>query len=526
MPDASGFDLSSLGPERELMAGLSARAQALPGIDTASRDRAVAAATNQRDPSLAPLIQQRSQLADASQRAAQIESEGQQVLAQAKAKMQHADSQRDAIERKRLSDELAASERNAPELHPTQENISTIAGFASLLGVIGTAIGGRGKLSSMGALQSMTGLMKGWQEGKQAEWDRHLKEFDRQVQDFKSTVDMAYKKYQIGFQNLAADRESAKAQMDEALAELGSPLLKATRDKQGYEAAMKSLDGIVKDASKIYSESGAERRHRETILAERARSDRSMFRPAEITLKDGTKILGVFEEHTGRYSDAAGNLIDPNKIKSASSGAGGQRSQFQQLMIAQRMVTALRGAASATESIMNLPEGSRVGMLPFLGDRDGFLAYVKNNAGRKISSEESKEMDTLFTGVSRYLAAIEASGAATGMANLSKQLENLKPMSGDTVKSAALKLADIRRISTESVSALVDSGLLPEQMTTSAVAQIHRMETAIPFTTQDVVKTTTGTKKTLGQQSAESSGLSGAEQKRLEELEAKSRGAK
>ena len=54
-------------------------------------------------------------------------------------------------------------------------------------------------------------------------------------------------------------------------------------------------------------------------------------------------------------------------------------------------------------------------------------------------------MEVLFTGVARNLAAIEASGAATGLVGLAVQMEKLIPKPGDTASTLAIKLSDMRR---------------------------------------------------------------------------------
>jgi hypothetical protein len=59
-------------------------------------------------------------------------------------------------------------------------------------------------------------------------------------------------------------------------------------------------------------------------------------------------------------------------------------------------------------------------------------------------------------------------------------------------------MADIRRISTESIKAMIDSGLLPSQQATAAQEQVERMEKAIPYTTDDVVNAITAGRRTLG----------------------------
>jgi hypothetical protein len=107
-----------------------------------------------------------------------------------------------------------------------------------------------------------------------------------------------------------------------------------------------------------------------------------------------------------------------------------------------------------------------------------------------------------------------------GLVGLTQQLEKLQPKAGDSVGDTALKLADIRRISTEAVSAMVNSGLLPKQAGEAAQVQVERMEKAIPFTTNDVVEAMYGGKKTL----QEASQGVVDKRKRLEELERKARG--
>jgi hypothetical protein len=407
-----------------------------------------------------------------------------------------------------------------PAFHPTEENVQSLASLFSLVATAGLMVGSTGKVAATGAMDAMTGMLKGWRAGRADQFKQYKDTFDREVARIKQTNDKIREHLEMRNKLAATDRDEAMKEGELAIRIAGTnSVLGANMLAGHWDKAANILDGVEKQLFQL-----------EKITAtakERASYEKPMFKQAEITLKDGSKIVGAFEEHSGKYFTSTGQQISGDEIKSVTTpGAASGRGQFQQLMIAQRTITALRGAASAAESLTKLPAGTRVGMLPFLGDRDGLLAYVKNASGRKISSEEAKEMDTLYTGVSRYLAQIESMGAATGLVGLSKQLESLKPMTGDTVKNAALKLADIRRISTESVSALVESGLLPEQMSAAAVEQVNRMDKAIPFTTQDVVEATTKGRRTLGQQSAEAvRGLTDAEKARKAELEAKSRAA-
>lgn len=265
-------DLDILAPERSLMAGLGARAAALPTFSMADTDKAIAAAGNKIKPDLQPLMREKASIADATSQALQIENQGKQALDAAKRKLENVASQREAQQYKSLVDNFGEVEKTAPELHPTKENFQSVATMFSLIGLIGTAMGKTsGPNSAMNALASMTGMMKGWQEGNQAKWNREVQEFDKNVTEFKNRLDAAQRKYQMGLQELAYDRKSAEAKMDQALVELGSPLLKAAAARQGYEATFKTLQELSKDARQISQQAGTDKRHAESMAIQRER---------------------------------------------------------------------------------------------------------------------------------------------------------------------------------------------------------------------------------------------------------------
>ena len=91
------------------------------------------------------------------------------------------------------------------EFHPTTDNIQSIAGLFSVIGVVGMAMGGSGKQSATLALNAMAGLVKGYQEGnkqridfEQKKYDDAMKEFDRHQQQIKSAFDLARDNAEVG----------------------------------------------------------------------------------------------------------------------------------------------------------------------------------------------------------------------------------------------------------------------------------------------------------------------------------------
>ena len=217
-------------------------------------------------------------------------------------------------------------------------------------------------------------------------------------------------------------------------------------------------------------------------------------------------------------------------LKGMGGGSEGGAKATQQRFIVQRSINSLGGVASALESIKELPAGTTIGALSNLQTKDGLINYLRNAAGRKISSNDAEMMNTLFTGIGRNLAAIEASGVATGLTVLANQMQSGTYIQAgiDTPEKVAIKLADIRRIATENIRPAIEAGLISADQQRTAEALVNRIEKAVPFTTLDVIRATRkpGT-RTIEQQTTGlvsgggSTTFTEEDQKRLDELERK-----
>lgn len=174
----------------------------------------------------------------------------------------------------------------------------------------------------------------------------------------------------------------------------------------------------------------------------------------------------------------------------ASQKKGDTQRATQQTFIVQRAVNALGGVASALESIVEAPVGATTGWLPNLQTKDGMFNAIRNQIGRSVTEPEAEFMNTLFSGIGRNLASIEASGTATGLTALANQLQSGVYINAgvDDPYKVAIKLADIRRIATENIRPAIDSGIMPPQQAKAAENLIDRIEKVIPYTTKDVIQ--------------------------------------
>jgi len=395
-----------------------------------------------------------------------------------------------------------------PAFIPSKENAQDLAALFSMISVIGMLVGGGAKENAQASMSAMNGMLEGHQKGRADVYKQELSTFDK---NFKSMVQKhaEFRKEMEDAVKLAStDKEGAMADAKLAAAKAGSNITKAMLDQ-----------GRLLDAYKFVDESqaGVDK----AVAAEaKLRSDAEKAAAAERR----------HQEEMKQRRDIANEKMALQK-QLAQLRTEGKPKATQQMFVVQRAVNALGGVASAVEALGQLPSGTTTGVLGNLQTRDGMFNFMRNAAGRTMSSSESKAVETLFTGITRNLAAIEASGAATGLVGLATQIEKLRPVAGDKAVDVALKMADIRRIATENIQPLIDSGLMPKQQADVAKQLTKRIERAIPYTTQEVVDAAYGGKgkqtiSEAGQAVVDKGRLNEAQQKRMRELEEKERGAK
>lgn len=202
-----------------------------------------------------------------------------------------------------------------------------------------------------------------------------------------------------------------------------------------------------------------------------------------------SKINKELRDRDKEERNAKSQEIRDNKILAALQGNGKMSNEQAR---SQRAINALGGVKSALETINEFEIGTNVGMLPSLTTKDGMTNAIRNYAGRKVTKVSADQLNTVFSGIGRNLAAIETSGLATGLAELSKSLQSgvyINPGKDDPY-SVAMKLADIRRIAVENIKPAIDSGAITPKQAEAAQALINQIETLVPYTTTDVAKAT------------------------------------
>jgi len=132
-----------------------------------------------------------------------------------------------------------------PEFKPTQENAMELGAIFSLIGTMGVALGGSGKLSGLNALNAMGGMLKGWQQGKKDVFEKEQKIFDKEVARIKSANEMLIKDLEQYQKLRVTDKEAALVQAQQIESKnpgVIAALLASGKADVAYEIAKKNTE--------------------------------------------------------------------------------------------------------------------------------------------------------------------------------------------------------------------------------------------------------------------------------------------
>lgn len=109
-----------------------------------------------------------------------------------------------------------------PEFHPTQENAASLGALFSMVSTIGMVVGASGKRSATNAMNAMTGMLKGWKEGRKDLYDKEVKEFDKEYKRITDVRNEIQKKLEKSIQLQTIDKDGANLAAQEAAALFGA----------------------------------------------------------------------------------------------------------------------------------------------------------------------------------------------------------------------------------------------------------------------------------------------------------------
>ena len=208
-------------------------------------------------------------------------AQGAQDVAGAEAMAQAAE-QRSAADRAAVA-QARSETKPIPAFVPTKETASDLSMIFGMLGVLGTALGGKAKTAGMEGMAAMTGMMQGYQQGRQDLYEKEYKQFQANLESIKSHNAEIQQELQYALKLSATDMEKGKAYAQLAMARLGAPVLQAKVQYEGVQKAAEWAHQMGVESARLTNQAKLENIRFQHQVASQA--------PQEVTLPDGTRAL-------------------------------------------------------------------------------------------------------------------------------------------------------------------------------------------------------------------------------------------
>lgn len=323
--------------------------------------------------------------------------------------------------------EIAQAEQDMSQFKVSQDSIGGMSALGTAILMLGQALGrSGGQQSAMGAIQGMTGMMQGYTQGRADEFKRNQAEFDRNFKILQDKIKRANDKFQAALTEMPYNTIDAQTKAAQALAELDSPILREKFNKQG--------------------------------LVETAEFVKTLFNASE------------------KAADRAQQLA----VAAAKTGKGSDRYGFAEIMS-----VASNEAAATMRNIMGLPMESTSGIFGGRTTNSLFTAPVDAFAN-KLTTESTQRYNAQSGKLAYFLAQLVKGGRVVGVQEVAVMDNILKIKEGDTLETAANKLAEARQVAERAMEVRIQSPNTPNELKEIYRENLNTVRTVIPFTVDDI----------------------------------------
>jgi len=354
----------------------------------------------------------------------------------------------------------------APTIQYNQETKQGMMSLAALLPMAAAMMGGKGHASALGALQSMSGVLQGHEEGNQDRIALEEKNFKQKLEDFKTHQEQIKGAFQRALEMAKINASAAQAQLKIKLAELGAPILAAQVDRDGVTAPAVQNMAAFAEMNKVI----------ETSLSKinQEKGDNYKVNGKDMFLTDS------------QAKTFAGQGASVQKV-----GTKGQTSSALLAGRAENIREAFTQVAKDVENMARMPAdksvlGSFAGMTGQSGEN--LFSALQNTFARNITDSDSRMLQQLVSGLEANMAMALGGGYASSATKARMDMYKQQvPQSGDDGYAVANFLARVRQemnIVAENFSS--KPGASPE-MDKAVQNGNDTINKFVPFTVQDVM---------------------------------------
>ena len=379
----------------------------------------------------------------------------------------YADTQR------QLTQNLDQRMRPIPEFVPTQETARDIGMLGSLLMLAGATLGGKGKQGALMAVQSMTGMMNGYRQGRMDLYQRERQNFEtgvRQVQAQNQQLQQAFERAQRLAQT---DMEAAQRNFRVEAVRLGANLPRLAGERAGLQGELQVLQSTAQMVSQIEQRKEAERVRLENATP--------LVVPGE---REGTFVY-VRRDGTPIRNPQGEPLQAP-----PPRGAGGTGSNAVQFRYNAAISDAAASAATDIQNLLSMPGTATPPVLrSYITDENkGVTGQLTAFMGQSFTSTEERATQQIMAGLTRAVTNIQAAGRPGGVTRAAlEDFARTAPQPGDSRINFYLFLAMMKQEMDLAVTSIRNGGGTEEQIRTAQEAR-DRVYAAVPYSVSDITR--------------------------------------
>jgi hypothetical protein len=364
----------------------------------------------------------------------------------------------------------------------------------SIVAILGTLLGRGGQQSAQGAINGMTGFLKGVHEGNQQAVENSYKEYKQNMDRLKSLGENLKNGYETYLKQLATDREQAKL----TLATLNATYATGVAGQKAKLGTTKDVIEAVNNTAKALSE--IKDRSEKTELEKRKFDWEKTKENYDFKIGDNGKIYAINKSNP--HAPAI-EVAVPEGVTFPSAKAGSLAGQVQ-----------FRYNAVVTNSVDQLGievsnmQAYKAGQLPpNLGNAlttsaTGIPTGLESWIAQKVTDDDARLFQQSAAGVKISMTNVEASGLPRGATQAAQaEYGKMEVKGGDSALSKAMYFALIKQIANLGVRDLQTSGGTKDQIA-RAQKSANEINDLIPYTVKDVITASQNSKNISPKQQA------------------------
>lgn len=211
-----------------------------------------------------------------------------------------------------------------PSFHPTQTNVMELASIFSIVGVLGSVMGGGGRMASMNALGAMTGMMEGWKKGEKDRFVQEKATFDENLKVMEQKNNGLQKQIESLINDYTRNRDKWKEEYSILLAQ--NPTLARIDALKGFSGVIQTAqhlnDGMRQVALKRMelAHQDAREKHKEELKRGEASTLVGEFTDARLDKKEAGEVANM--------AKTMGEAKELKRIVSENNGFIGREGQL------------------------------------------------------------------------------------------------------------------------------------------------------------------------------------------------------